>query len=146
MKWYAGADHAGFVMKNELVAGLRKLGDEVIDLGTNDATSVDYPKYGQLVGEAVAKDAGALGLVVCGSGIGISIAANKVHGVRCALVHDTYTAQMARKHNDCNVIAMGARIIGQGVAEDALAAFRAMAFEGGRHQRRVDQLTALDQS
>ncbi|MBA3463838.1 MAG: ribose 5-phosphate isomerase B [Deltaproteobacteria bacterium] len=144
MKWYAGADHAGYVMKNGLVAALRALGDEVIDLGTNDETSVDYPNFGSAVGRRVAEEPGTLGLVVCGSGIGISIAANKIPGVRCALVHDTFTAEMARKHNDCNVIALGARVIGQGVAEAALAAFRATAFEGGRHQCRVDQLGALD--
>src|SRR3954465_6022206 len=108
-------------MKNQLVTVLRELGDEVVDLGTHDMSSVDYPKYGQLVGQAVATDGGgALGLGGCGSGIGISIAANKVHGIRCALVHDTYTAEMARKHNDCNVIAIGARVVGQGVAEAAV--------------------------
>jgi ribose 5-phosphate isomerase B len=144
MRWYAGADHAGYVLKNALVAALRAVGDEVIDLGTNDEASVDYPHYGSDVGDKVAEDRGSLGLVVCGSGIGISIAANKVPGVRCALVHDTFTAEMARKHNDCNVIALGARVVGQGVAEAAVAAFRATAFEGGRHQRRVDQLGALD--
>jgi ribose 5-phosphate isomerase B len=145
MKWFAGADHAGYLLKNQLVAVLRALGDEVEDLGTNDDKSVDYPSYGAAVGKAVAGNPGSLGLVVCGSGIGISIAANKVKGSRCALVHDTFTAEMARKHNDCNVIALGARVVGVGVAEAALVAFRDAAFEGGRHQRRVDQLGTLDQ-
>lgn len=143
-KWFAGADHAGYLLKNQLVAALRALGDEVDDLGTFDEKSVDYPHYGELVGKAVAGSPGSRGLVVCGSGIGISIAANKVKGVRCALVHDTFTAEMARKHNDCNVVAMGARVIGPGVAEAALVAFRGTDFEGGRHQRRVDQLGTLD--
>ncbi|HEY4059319.1 MAG TPA: ribose 5-phosphate isomerase B [Kofleriaceae bacterium] len=143
MKWYAGSDHAGLPLKRVLVAHLLTLGDEVVDLGTETDASVDYPAYGAAVGNKVAAEPGALGLVVCGSGIGISIAANRIHGIRCALVHDTFTAQMARKHNDANVVAMGARVLGVGVAEAALEAFRATEFEGGRHQRRVDQLNAL---
>ena len=144
MKWYAGCDHAGLPLKRHLVEVLRAQGDEVIDLGTNDEASVDYPHYGAEVGRRVAAEPGVLGLVVCGRGIGISIAANKVPGVRCALVHDAFTAEMARRHNDANVVAMGARVVGAGVAEHALAAFRATAFEGGRHGRRVEQLSALD--
>lgn len=143
MRWYAGSDHAGLPLKRALVAQLRALGDEVTDLGTDSEASVDYPEFGAAVGRRVVADAGSLGLVVCGSGIGISIAANKVPGVRAALVHDAFTAEMARKHNDANVVAMGARVLGPGVAESALAAFRATAFEGGRHQRRVDQLNDL---
>ena len=144
MKWYAGADHAGWKLKAALVERLRALGDTVEDLGTNGDESVDYPSFGAAVGKAVAAEPGALGLVVCGSGIGISIAANKVAGVRCALVHDSYTAQLARQHNDANVISMGARVIGPGVAETALEAFRATAYLGERHQKRVDMLSALD--
>jgi ribose 5-phosphate isomerase B len=144
MKWFAGADHAGWRLKNQLVAQLRALGDEVEDLGTQSDESVDYPTFGAAVGKAVA-GGGALGLVVCGSGIGISIAANKVAGVRCALVHDSYTAQLARQHNDANVIALGARVIGAGVAEEALTVFRATAYLGGRHARRVEQLGQLGQ-
>ncbi len=144
MKWYAGCDHAGLVLKKHLVGVLRELGDEVVDIGTNDEASVDYPGFGAEVGKRVAGDPTAKGLVVCGSGIGISIAANKVPGVRCALVHDAFTAEVARLHNDANVIALGARVVGAGVGEHALKAFRATAFEGGRHQRRVDMLTALD--
>jgi ribose 5-phosphate isomerase B len=144
MKWYAGSDHAGYKLKDMLVAKLRELGDEVVDLGTNTDASVDYPSYGADVGRKVAGEPGARGLVVCGSGIGISIAANKVPGVRCALCHDSYTAELARQHNDANVIAFGARVIGPGVAEDALQKFRGMPFLEGRHQRRVDLLTALD--
>ncbi|HEY4244202.1 MAG TPA: ribose 5-phosphate isomerase B [Kofleriaceae bacterium] len=140
MKWYAGADHAGFALKDALVDVLRKLGDEVVDLGTSSDASVDYPVFGRAVGERVAAEAGTRGLVVCGSGIGISIAANKVHGVRCALCHDTYTAQVARMHNDANIIALGARVVGAGVAEAALVAFRGEAFAGGRHEKRVAML------
>jgi ribose 5-phosphate isomerase B len=144
IKWFAGCDHAGFSLKRPLVAMLRGLGDEVIDVGTHDETSADYPQFGAEVGRCVAETPGALGLVVCGTGIGIGIAANKIAGVRCAVVHDTFTAELARLHNNANVIAFGARVIGAGVAEAALAAFRQTAFEGGRHQRRVDQLGALD--
>ncbi|MBA3453142.1 MAG: ribose 5-phosphate isomerase B [Deltaproteobacteria bacterium] len=146
MKWYAGSDHAGLALKRHLVAALRELGDDVVDVGTTDEASVDYPEYGAEVGRRVAADPNARGLVVCGTGIGISIAANKVAGARCALVHDSFTAEMARTHNDANIIALGARVIGAGVAEAALSTFRRVAFEGGRHQRRVDQLGALDTS
>ena len=144
MRWFAGSDHAGRELRPLLVAALRGLGDDVEDLGTHDGASVDYPDYGAAVGRAVAGEPDALGLVVCGSGIGISIAANKVVGVRCALVHDSYTAEMARRHNDANVIALGARVVGAGVAEAALRAFRDATFEGGRHGQRVDKLRALE--
>lgn len=144
MKWYAGSDHAGFALKRHLVTWLRAQGDEVIDIGTSDETSVDYPQFGADVGRKVAADTDARGLLVCGTGIGVSIAANKIPGVRCALVHDAFTAEMAAAHSDANVLAMGARVIGSGVAEHALTAFKATAFEGGRHQRRIDLLTALD--
>ena len=144
MKWYAGSDHAGLLLRQHLVEVLRGLGDTVEDLGTHDAASVDYPVYGAEVGRRVAADPEARGLVVCGTGIGISIAANKIPGVRCALVHDAFTATMARAHNNANVIALGARVVGAGVAESAVAAFRAAAFEGGRHAHRVEQLGDLD--
>ena len=144
MKWYAGSDHAGLVLKRHLVAALRELGDEVVDVGTTDEASVDYPEFGGEVGRRVSADPHARGLLVCGSGIGISIAANKIPGVRCALIHDSFTAEMARAHNDANVIALGSRVVGAGVAEHALGMFRRTPFEGGRHQRRIDLLTSLD--
>lgn len=151
MKWFAGSDHAGLELKRSLIVELRGWGDEVIDLGTDGMAAVDYPEFGAAVGRATVDAAtamadpaaGVLGLVVCGSGIGISIAANKIDGVRCALVHDTFTAVAARQHNDANVVAMGQRVIGLGVAIAALRGFRDTAFEGGRHQRRVDQINAL---
>jgi ribose 5-phosphate isomerase B len=142
MRWIAGSDHAGLELKRALIAKLRELGDDVTDVGTNDTTSVDYPDFGAEVGRRVVAE-NARGLVVCGSGIGISIAANKIHGVRCALVHDRYTAELARQHNDANVISMGARVLGTGVAEDALLAFRSTEFLGGRHANRVTKLDAL---
>jgi ribose 5-phosphate isomerase B len=146
MKWYAGSDHAGLTLKQVLIAKLVEIGDEVVDLGTHDETSVDYPQFGADVGRRIAAEPGARGVVVCGTGIGISIAANKIPGVRCALVHDSFTAEMARQHNDANVIAFGARVVGAGVAEDALQKFRATAFLEGRHQRRVDAIAALERA
>jgi ribose 5-phosphate isomerase B len=146
MKWFAGSDHAGLALKRQLIDVLRGLGDEVEDVGTLTEASVDYPDFGAAVGKAVVGSAGARGLVVCGTGIGISIAANKVDGVRAALVHDPYTAAMARAHNDANVVALGARVVGPGVAEAALLAFRDTAFEGGRHAGRVDKIGALERA
>jgi ribose 5-phosphate isomerase B len=146
MRWYAGSDHAGYPLKQHLVEVLRGLGDTVEDLGTHGLESVDYPTFGAEVGRRVAADPEAYGLVVCGTGIGIGIAANKIPGVRCAVVHDAFTAEMARAHNNANIIALGARVVGPGVAESAVAAFRAAAFAGGRHQRRVDQLAELERA
>ena len=143
MKWVAGSDHAGLELKRVLVAKLQELGDEVLDIGTHDSASVDYPTYGAEVGKRVAADKTLRGLVVCGSGIGISIAANKVHGVRCALVHDHLTAQLSRQHNDANVIALGARTTGGDVAVDALLAFRSTEFLAGRHAKRVGMLDEI---
>jgi ribose 5-phosphate isomerase B len=145
VKWFVGADHAGAALKRQLADYLRGLGDTVEDLGTHDDASVDYPDYGEKVGREVAASGGAArGLIVCGTGIGISIAANKVPGVRAALVHDAFTAQAARAHNDANVVAFGARVVGPGVAEQSLRVFRDTPFEGGRHARRVEKITALE--
>jgi len=143
MKWYAGSDHAGYLLKQRLVAMLRELGDEVEDLGTDSEESVDYPDYGEAVARRVVDDRGSYGLLVCGTGIGISIAANKIDGARAAVVTNSFTAEAARAHNDANIISMGSRVTGPGVAEEALRVFRATEFEGGRHQRRVDKLDAL---
>jgi ribose 5-phosphate isomerase B len=144
MKWYAGSDHAGFQLKQSLVKFLREQGDDVIDVGTDSEASCDYPAFGAEVGRRVVGDEGSLGLIVCGTGIGISITAHKVPGVRAALCHDAFTAEKAREHNDANVISLGARVIGAGVAESAVAAFRATAYAGGRHQKRVDMIAALE--
>ena len=139
MRWIVGADHAGLLLKDHLVALLRTLGDEVEDLGTHTADSVDYPDYARLVAEKVAAGEGR-GLLVCGTGIGMSMTANKVPGVRAAVVTDAFTAKATRAHNDANVMAIGQRVVGAGVAEEALRAFRDTAFEGGRHQKRVDKI------
>jgi ribose 5-phosphate isomerase B len=145
MKWFAGSDHAGYALKTALVAYLRGLGDDVDDLGTDNGTdSVDYPDFGAKVGRAVAAAPGALGLCVCGSGLGISIAANKIRGIRAARVTDEYSARMAREHNDANVVCLGERVTGAGVAEGIVRAFRDGTFAGGRHQRRVDKIGGLE--
>jgi ribose 5-phosphate isomerase B len=144
MKWYAGSDHAGFRLKQLMIAVLRELGDEVIDVGTHNEESTDYPTYGAEVGRKVVGEPGTFGLIVCGTGIGISIAANKVAGVRAALVHDDFTAAAARAHNDANVISLGARVVGPGVAESALRMFRSTQFVGGRHERRVSMIDSIE--
>ena len=147
MRWFVGSDHAGFGLKRHLIEILRSLDDEVIDVGTNSEESVDYPDFGAAVGRAVASARQpTLGLVICGTGIGISIAANKVPGVRAAVCTEAFAATAARAHNDANVLALGARVIGAGVAESCLRAFRDTGFEGGRHARRVAKLATLDDS
>jgi len=135
-----GSDHAGLPLKEPLVAFLRERGFEVTDLGTNDATSVDYPDFAHRVAEAVAAGEHEKGLLVCGSGIGMSISANRHAGVRAVVCSEAYSALMARKHNDANVLCLGARVIGVGVAESILEAFLAGEFEGGRHLGRVEKI------
>lgn len=135
------SDHAGFALKALLAEELRAAGHQLTDLGTDDATtSVDYPDFGRSCAEAVASGDAQFGVIVCGSGIGISIAANRVAGARCALVHDNLSARLARQHNDANMIAFGARLIGVETARDALVAFLSTPFDGGRHAGRVTKL------
>lgn len=140
MRIAVGSDHAGFHLKTILADHLSAAGHEVIDLGTHDTVSVDYPDFGRAVGKAVAAGTARFGVAVCGSGIGICIAANKVQGIRAATVHDVTSARLSREHNDANVMCVGARFIGHQVALDALDAFLAADFAGGRHTRRVDKL------
>jgi ribose 5-phosphate isomerase B len=140
-----GADHGGVRLKDELVQMLSTEEDlEIIDLGTHGTTAVDYPKVAESVGRQVANDPNHVGILVCGSGIGVSIAANKVKGVRAALVHDAYTARMSRQHNDANIICLGERVTGSEVAKDAVKVFLKTSFEGGRHTNRVDLITSLE--
>ena len=135
------SDHAGYSLKALLLEELVAAGHQVLDLGTGDGTtSVDYPDFGRACAEAVVSGRATLGVVVCGSGIGISIAANRVPGARCALVHDHLSARLARQHNDANIIAFGARLLGVETARDALRAFLSTPFEGGRHAARRDKL------
>jgi ribose 5-phosphate isomerase B len=131
------ADHGGYQMKDALVPVLRELGFEVLDLGTNTADSVDYPRFADAVAEALRDGRAHRGLLVCGSGIGISIAANRHRHVRAALCHDATTARLARQHNDANVLVLGGRLVGVELAKDCVGVFFATPFEGGRHARRV---------
>lgn len=135
------ADHAGYLLKDELAGWLRDQGHEVTDLGTNGPESVDYPRFGELVAAAVADGRAERGIAVCGSGIGISIAVNRNPRCRCARVDEPLSAQLAREHNDANVLALGARLVGSDMAKACVTAFLETEFAGGRHQRRVDQLS-----
>jgi ribose 5-phosphate isomerase B len=135
-----GADHAGVGLKAELAQVLRAMGHGVLDLGTHGSQSVDYPDFARAVCRAVLDGRARFGVLICGTGIGISIAANRHGGIRCALVHDVTGARLAREHNDANVIAFGARITGAVPAADALAAFLATPFAGGRHTARVAKI------
>lgn len=140
-----GSDHAGFELKEHLVTMLRAQGHDVADHGTHSTESCDYPPICAAVGRTVRDGNADVGIVLGGSGQGEQLAANKVRGVRAALCNDLYTARMARGHNDANVLSMGARVVGVGLAEEIVATFLSTPFEGGRHQRRVDQLMALEQ-
>ena len=139
-----GSDHGGYELKQAVMAHLKERGVEFRDYGTFSTDSCDYPDYGEAVGRAVASGECERGIVVCGTGIGISIAANKVHGVRCALCGDCFSAQMAREHNDANVLALGARVLGPGLALKIVDTFLDAEFQGGRHARRVAKITALE--
>lgn len=141
-----GADHAGFALKEHLRALVAADGHEVIDLGAYSTDSVDYPDLGAAVGRAVREGRADRGIVVCGSGNGIAIAANKIDGVRCAVVRDVTSARLAVEHNDANVCSLGARFVGEQVAEDAVRAYLAAEFEGGRHARRVEKITDIERS
>jgi ribose 5-phosphate isomerase B len=145
MRIAVGSDHAGYALKSEIIGHLAEAGHEVLDLGTDSAeVSVDYPVFGRAVGEAVAGGRAERGVCVCGTGIGIGIAANKVDGIRAAVVHDTTTALLARHHNDANVVSLGERTTGRAEAIDAVDAFVTTDFDGGRHQRRIDQITDIE--
>lgn len=135
------SDHAGYELKDLLKARLEEQGYETLDLGTNGPDSVDYPDFGAAMGDAIASGKAEKGVLVCGSGIGISIAANRNPAVRAALVQDGLAAKLSRQHNDANVVALGARLIGVETAFDCVDAFLDTDFEGGRHQRRVDKMS-----
>jgi len=139
-----GSDHAGFPVKEAIRKYLEGAGYAVDDEGTSSEDSVDYPDYGKAVGERVAAKRDDLGIVVCGSGIGISIAANKVPGVRAALAHNVLTAQLAREHNDANVLALGARIVTPAAALEMVQTFLTTPYAGGRHQRRLDKISQIE--
>lgn len=140
-----GADHAGFELKKHLIAVLTRDGHIVSDLGTGSAAAVDYPPICAEVGRSVRDRRADVGIVIGGSGQGEQIAANKVRGVRAALCNELYTARLARSHNDANVLSIGARVVGVGLAEEILATFLATTFEGGRHGARVDLLMQIEE-
>lgn len=144
MRIAIGSDHAGYELKQLLLEELRDLGDEVADYGTDSLESCDYPDIAIPLAEAVSAGEHDLGVLICSNGVGPSIVANKVHGVRAALCHDVFSARRAREHTNANVLAMGAWAIGRGAASEIVRAFRDATFEGGRHQRRLDKLQALD--
>ncbi len=143
MRIALAADHAGYQLKDELAAWLREQGHEVSDLGTNSGESVDYPMFGAKLASAIAAGEAERGIAVCGSGIGISISVNREPACRCARVDDPLSAALAREHNDANVLAIGARLVGADMAKACVLAFLGTEFAGGRHQRRIDQLSTL---
>ena len=139
-----GSDHAGFLVKETIRKYLEAGGYAVDDQGTSSEESVDYPDYGKAVGERVASKQADLGIAVCGSGIGISIAANKVPGIRAALAHDVTTARLAREHNDANVLALGGRVVTAEAAVEMVQTFLTTAYLGGHHQRRLDKIIQIE--
>ena len=145
MKIAIASDHAALEMKADLVQWLGEQGHEVNDLGTHTSASVDYPDYGYKLGEAIASGAAERGIALCGSGIGIAIAANRNPKVRCAQISEPLSARLCRSHNDANAIAMGARLIGPEMARACVTAFLTTEFEGGRHGARVDKLSKTPQ-
>ena len=144
MKLAIGADHGGYVLKQEIVEFLKKIGNiEVVDHGTSGPESVDYPDYGKTVSEAVSNGSADRGILICGTGIGMSIVANRFPKVRAALCHDNFTARMSRLHNDANVLVMGERVIGRGVALVIVKAWLETEFEGSRHARRLQKIEEI---
>ena len=144
MKIAIGCDHAGYELKEKVKAKMAAAGNEMIDVGTDSTESVDYPKYGHAVGRAVASGEAERGIAICGSGIGISIACNKVPGVRAALCTSTEMAEMCRRHNNANVICMGARMISEELAFAMIDTWMTTEFEGGKHERRINELDDIN--
>lgn len=144
MKIAVGCDHGGFILKEPVIQALKEQGCEVLDLGCNAGERVDYPQYGQKVAEAVAEGKADRGIVICGTGLGISISANKVPGIRAALCTNEFMAMMSRRHNNSNVLALGGRVIGEELAVDIVKTWLTTEFEGGRHQRRIDQIADIE--
>lgn len=145
MKIAVACDHGGLALKKVLVNYLKEKGHTVDDFGTCSEESCDYPDYALPAAEAVARGECDRGILICSTGIGISIAANKVRGIRCAHCHDTYSAKYTRLHNDANMLAFGQKIIGEGLMLDIVDVFLNTGFEGGRHQRRIDKISAIEE-
>jgi ribose 5-phosphate isomerase B len=144
MKVIIGSDHAGFAAKQALVAAMKKMGHSVTDAGTDSIESVDYPDFAAQVARAVAGDEAERGVLICGTGIGMAMAANKIHGARAAVVTNEFTAEMSRRHNDANIIALGARVLPVEKMEEYVRIFLESPFEGGRHAGRVDKIKKLE--
>lgn len=144
MKVAIGADHGGYRLKEDIKGLLEDLGVDYKDFGTHSTESVDYPDVALPVAQSVADGLFDRGILICGTGIGIGIAANKVKGIRAALVHDTFSAHACREHNDANILTMGERVIGPGLARDIVSIWLATDFEGGRHERRVEKIMAIE--
>ncbi len=140
MKFYIATDHAAYRIKSSVIEMLQNLECEVVDLGPDNSDRVDYPDYAHKLCKELLRDAGSFGILICGTGIGMSLAANKHEGIRAALCHDAYTAQMAREHNDANVLCFGERVVGLGVIESIIDTFVKSDFEGGRHTQRVRKI------
>ena len=140
-----GCDHAGWALKEQLKAWLIQAGHQVLDLGTHSPESVDYPDYAFQVAESVANGKAERGVLVCGTGIGMAMAANKIPGVRAAFCPDLFTARLSREHNDANVLALGGRLIGGGLAIEILETWLATSFEGGRHSRRIAKIREFEE-
>ena len=145
MKILLASDHGGLELKDYIKGYVEKKGYEVLDIGTNSSDSVDYSDFGGEAGKRIIAGDADCGIIFCGSGIGISIAANKVKGIRAALCHDSYTAKMAKMHNNANILAMGGRIIGKGLAEEMVDIYLETEYEGGRHQLRLDKITKIEE-
>ncbi len=145
MRTAIGSDHAGFVLKGELAKHLRSLGDEVVDVGTHNTDPVDYPDFAEAVGKAVLEGRADRGVLICGSGIGASVAANKLRGIRAGLCHDTYSAHQGVEHDDMNILVLGARVIGPAMAQELVSAFAKAKFsKEERHVRRLNKVKALE--
>ncbi len=144
MKIAISSDHGGNILRQEIISLLEERGTAYEDFGPTTDESVDYPDYASAVSLGVAEGRFDRGILICGTGIGMSIAANKVKGIRCALVHDVFSAKATRGHNNTNVLAMGERVIGAGLAREIVEAWLDTEFEGGRHARRIEKLTALE--
>src|SRR5690625_4152475 len=145
MKVILSADHAGVTIRKEVSNLLEEMNIEYVDTGCEGSGSVDYPDYALPAAQKVANGEFDRGILICGTGIGMSIAANKVKGVRCALAHDVYSAKLTRQHNDTNVLALGERVIGSGLAREIVKAWLEADFEGGRHANRVEKITKYEQ-
>ncbi len=145
MKIALGSDHGGYKLKNEIISFLKDNGYEIKDFGTYSTESCDYPEYAQKVAEVVAAKEFDFGILICGTGIGISISANKVPGIRAALCSDTFSAHATREHNNANILALGERVVGPGLAIDIVKTFLTSKFEGERHQKRIDKISLIEQ-